>query len=232
MAKQYHLPTSYTEVYEHYYPMMVRMVSEAGIRYQDVPDVAMELLTTFMAKDGLSLFDVSRVTQPGTEGRLFHAMLRGFTGVYVRKYLDYQKRDQRRISALTPEIITGEQEVGWGIVLGGVSSTRGARGDGMQTRGLASMAETFGLTGEGEIESLVESHALSQDVQRTLHSLRLTNPRHDWDKFIESVSDRALDGGKLTNAWLGRRLGVSPKTAKRMVAMFQRTYLSVIEVAA
>lgn len=215
MAKQYHLPTSYAEVYEHYHPMMVRMVSEAGIRYQDVPDVAMELLTTFMAKDGLSLFDVSRVTQPGTEGRLFHAMLRGFTSVYVRKYLDYQKRDYRRISFLSPRQITGEDD--W----------RDEPGP-----GLPDLAVVSGLVGEFGIEPLMETQALSEDVQTVLRMLRGTNPQYDWDGFVESVSDRALDDRKLSNAWLGRRLGVSPKTAKRMTLLFQNTYLAVIEVAA
>lgn len=227
MAKQYHLPTSYAEVYEHYHPMMVRMVSEAGIRYQDVPDVAMELLTTFMAKDGLSLFDVSRVTQPGTEGRLFHAMLRGFTSVYVRKYLDYQKRDLRKISQLTPQMITGE-EFSLSLVAG---SGKGYQGQ-AEGRGAPSLALAAGLVGEWGIEPLLESQALSEDIQTVLRMLRGTNPQYDWDGFVESVSDRALDDRKLSNAWLGRRLGVSPKTAKRMTMLFQNTYLAVIEVAA
>lgn len=215
MAKQYLLPTSYSEVYEHYYPSMIKMVADAGIRYQDVPDVAMELLTTFISKDGLSLFDITRVTQPGTEGRLFHAMLRGFTTVYVRKYLDYQKRDVRRISVLTPTMITGEH---------GTTTDQIPR--------MVDLASAAGLMGEGVIGEFIESQAFSEDLSAVLSRLKATHPRYDWHAFIEAASDRALDNRSLTSAWLGRRLGVSPKTAKRMLTEFQTTYTELVGVAA
>jgi hypothetical protein len=211
MAKQYHLPTSYTEVYEHYYPMMIRMVSEAKIDYQDVPDVAMELLTTFIAKDGLTFFDPTRVTQPGTEGRLFHAMLKGFTGVYVRKYQDRQRRDAQRIYKMSPEQIVGDAPLS----------------DDVDCQAYPALAKAAGLISEVSIEAVLESRSIAANITDALFLLKQIHPKYNWDLFLESVTDRALDGRILSHAWLAEQLNVSSKTAKRMLVLFQDAYLAI-----
>lgn len=93
-------PRDYAELYECYFGMMKSIVAKAGIAAHDVEDVAMEILTKFMERDGLSWYDPDLLHDVGRHPRLdgprrrparFQGLLRSFTSIYVRQHLDRQR---------------------------------------------------------------------------------------------------------------------------------------------
>lgn len=109
-------PNGYDEVFAEYFPMMRGIVAKSMITPDDVEDVAMDILLRFIQKDGLNYFDLSKVTIPGTEARVFRGMLKGFTATYVMQYRDKQMTRHRREPWRneTPVVIKGTRDpVSW-----------------------------------------------------------------------------------------------------------------------
>lgn len=118
-------PANYAELYESYFGMMKSIVRRAGINAGDVEDVAAEILCKFMEKDALSWYDPNHVTDvgehPKTEGpRLrqprFSNLLRTFTQLYVRQWLDKQRLLERREPAYSrmDAPVSSEESMTWG----------------------------------------------------------------------------------------------------------------------
>jgi hypothetical protein len=98
-------PADYAELYESYFGMMKSIVWRAGINAGDVEDVAAEILCKFMEKDALTWFDPERMNDAGENPRTkgarmrparFSNLLKRFTELYVRQWLDKQRALERR----------------------------------------------------------------------------------------------------------------------------------------
>lgn len=110
-----YVPTSFEDMFDHYYDFVVKLVSTFGIDYQNAEDVAMTILTKFFEKDVLSDFNPEFTTEYGgvTRKAVFRTFLSGFVRTYVRHYADRQRLHKARegFSVDTPMFIfveTGE----------------------------------------------------------------------------------------------------------------------------
>lgn len=123
-------PEDYGQLYVHYFGMMRSIVRKSGINHEDVEDVASEILLKFMEKDALTWFDPDRVIDAGESPRTkgpryrearFSNLLRSFTQLYCRQYLDKQHNFARREPefAKLDAVVGGEegsQPTTWGEV--------------------------------------------------------------------------------------------------------------------
>lgn len=113
-------PSDYADLFENYFPFVMRLVAGAGIREQDVEDVSMDILRRFIEKDGLAKYDPNmvhdmskhekvRVEGPQFRTAKFGAMLRGFVVTYVMQYRDKQMSKDNREPVRCETPIGGEQ---------------------------------------------------------------------------------------------------------------------------
>ena len=82
------VPSTFEELYKHYYPYVARLVATSGIPHQDVDDVTQTLLAIFYEKGVLEDFDpeYTSVYQGTTRRALFRTFLSGFVKTYVRHH--------------------------------------------------------------------------------------------------------------------------------------------------
>lgn len=120
-------PADYAELYQHYFGMMKSIAAKSGIHPQDVEDVASEILCTFMKKDALTWFDPHRINDAGENPRTagpryrearFSNLLRSFTSLYCRQWVDKQNnRSYREPDFAKLDAPVGEAESDtWGDV--------------------------------------------------------------------------------------------------------------------
>jgi hypothetical protein len=99
-----HLFTAYEELFTAYFDMVKAIVYRSGIAPEDVEDVSMEIITTFMKKGALEKYDpnmkhvIKNPVTPGGNVRTakFKGMLSGFTRVYVMAHRDKQMMRHRK----------------------------------------------------------------------------------------------------------------------------------------
>lgn len=88
------VPTTYSEMFEHYYSYIRFLVVKSGIDYQNAEDVAMGILASFFERDVLSDFDpeysAQYVNDFSSGKALFRTFLSGFVLLYVRHYRQRQ----------------------------------------------------------------------------------------------------------------------------------------------
>lgn len=190
-------PDDYQELYECYFPMICKTVSTAGIIPDEVEDVAMDILTKFLSKDGLNFYDPSLLhdtgrvpTHPGPRFRpaRFASMLRGFVKIYV---LDYRDKQVRRA---TYEVISLDSSVS---------------DDGV------SLGEVL----DAGVESTVEKDVcIRQVVGRGSEQVRsLKSGSRDYTALMEVALEQGLLDGVLHRGRIAAELGVSVSTVGVML---------------
>lgn len=102
-----YVPTSFEDMFAHYYEYVVRLVATSGIDFQSAEDVAMTILTKFFEKDALSDFNPEFSTQYGGVVRkaVFRTFLSGFVKTYVQHYRDRQRIQQDREGFSTDTVL-------------------------------------------------------------------------------------------------------------------------------
>lgn len=80
------VPTSYDEMFRHYYPYVCKLVRRFGVPDDLHEDVSMILVTKFIEKNMLEQFDPERVGADGMPVQ-FASFLSGFVVAYVRHYV-------------------------------------------------------------------------------------------------------------------------------------------------
>lgn len=98
-------PENYQELFEEYWGFVKAHVARAGIAPQDVEQVAMDIMTTFLAKDALSWYDPEMlhdtealagrpkqavIAGPRMRKARFSSFLGRFVNLYVRQHKDKQ----------------------------------------------------------------------------------------------------------------------------------------------
>lgn len=89
------VPANYSELFEHYYPYVIKLVRSFNIAEDDVEDVAMIILTKFLEKDSLSHYDAEHITKAGKPTE-FLTFLSGFVSAYIKHYVHRQYVLRRR----------------------------------------------------------------------------------------------------------------------------------------
>lgn len=113
--KKSHVPTSYAEVFTHYYPAIVGLVKKFHIDPLRREDVAMTILTKFIEKDVLSDFDPEYIGKNGQKMR-FESFLSGFVVSYVRYFRERELIQVKRELTLIdtdPNSEDTEEEISW-----------------------------------------------------------------------------------------------------------------------
>lgn len=92
------VPTTFSDMFQHYYPYVVKLVAKMGIDQQSTEDVAMTILTKFYEKDALSDFDPTFQTSHGgvVRSAKFRTFLSGFVVTYVQHYRTRQTKQAYR----------------------------------------------------------------------------------------------------------------------------------------
>ena len=100
------VPTTYTELFDHYYAYVSTLVFKSGIDDQNVEDVTMSILSKFFENDVLSDFDPTFTSHYNgvTRKAVFRTFLSGFVKIYVRHYRDRQQINKQR-SAISADAL-------------------------------------------------------------------------------------------------------------------------------
>jgi hypothetical protein len=108
-------PTSYDEVFRHYYPMILGLVKKFGILPEQREDVAMTILAKFIEHDALNDFDPKRIGGNGSPMR-FQSFLSGFVVSYIRWHVEKQALLRKRELTLVDQPLSehgrSEENVG------------------------------------------------------------------------------------------------------------------------
>lgn len=212
-------PEDYAELFEHYFPTMLSVVSAAGIEHRDVPDVAMDILARFIEMDGLNYYDPEKLHDVGESPRLpgarlrkakFLSMLRGFTSTYVMQYRDKQIVRHRREPWRTETLVTSR--------------------DG-ETR---TWLETHVL--DGSYDNLADVEVSVQIIRalkiaRAVLIRRNTSTR-DYGKLVDVCLRQGLLDGKIPQKTVSAELGVSTTTAKLMMGELRGALRYFMKVSA
>lgn len=88
-----YVPTDYTDLYEHYYEYITKLVRNARIYPDNIEDVSMSILEKFIENDVLHDFDPTYTTEyeGATRKAMFRTFLSGFVRLYLRHYIDRQR---------------------------------------------------------------------------------------------------------------------------------------------
>lgn len=111
-----YVPGDYTDLFENYYPFVIRLVSSSGIEQQHAEDVAMSILVKFFEKNALEQFDPEFATEHGGVRRraVFSTFLSGFVYAYVRGYRDKLSLHKHREGmSIYEESTAGEEQSTW-----------------------------------------------------------------------------------------------------------------------
>lgn len=97
-----YVPEDYSDLFEHYWRYVVKLVRSFGIDDQNAEDVAMTILTKFLEKDALADYRPEFVSNHGGVARpaVFTTFLSGFVFAYVRHHRDRQTITKRREPAM------------------------------------------------------------------------------------------------------------------------------------
>lgn len=194
-------PDTYEELFLTYYPMLREIVARAGIASDDVRDVAMDLLTRFMERDGIAWYDPQYLHDTGESPDLpgdryrtakFKAMLRSWASKSVLSFRDKQMVRHRREP--------WRLEATW--TAAGPDRTWAEH-------------EDYAAEPLADVEvSVVIVHALQRS--RRILVGRSTKKR-DYARFIDLALQHGLLDGRLDRKALQEALDVSPSTLTQML---------------
>lgn len=87
-----YVPSDFSDLYEHYYAYVVRLIQSRGVLGEEADDIAMTILATFFEKDALSDFDPEREVK-------FGSFLSGFVLIYLRHHRDmlYKRKNREPV---------------------------------------------------------------------------------------------------------------------------------------
>lgn len=111
VSDQAGVPVDFTELYQRYYGYVVRLISQRGIVYDDVEDVAHTILIHFFRHDALADYDPER-TFHGRRAR-FTTFLSGFVLTYLQHHLDRQRIVTDRSTRLDLLTEDADEEDSW-----------------------------------------------------------------------------------------------------------------------
>jgi len=100
------VPTTFSELFDHYYSYVSTLVFKSGIDDQNVEDVTMSILSKFFENDVLSDFNPDFTSHYNgiTRKAVFRTFLSGFVKIYVRHYRDRQQINKQR-SAISADAL-------------------------------------------------------------------------------------------------------------------------------
>jgi hypothetical protein len=188
-------PKSYDELFRKYYLYVVNLVNKHGITDDNKEDVASEILTRFMERGFLDVFDSSLVFEFNGEKRpaRFKSFLSKFVLTYVQGHCDKQKRLAKREwyvcdMQVQPEK-TGSEVVRW--------------------------VDLYGDPHEGHEDAVLEvimEQGLAQGLREHLATVprRAHGDRCDLVALFDAVREQALDRGHIDIKALKDVFGVSP----------------------
>lgn len=205
-----YVPTSFEDMFTHYYDYVVRLVATSGIEFQSAEDVAMTILEKFFAKGVLEDFNPEFTTEHGgvTRKAVFRTFLSGFVKTYVRHYVDRQRKQGERegLSLDTPvfSYYDSGEPVTW--------------------------ADYLGPRYVEEFESLHQQEL----VERIRTKLQVSDPRNAQDQcdmlaFFNAVLQQTFDLGKVNAIKLSKQFGVSDTTIQNWLKRLRSEVGAVVE---
>lgn len=99
------IPKDFSEMYQHYYVYVLRLVVRAGIDFGNADDVAQTLFVKMHEKGLLEQYDPNLVQSHGGTAR-FSTFISGFVLTYLRHYVNRQKIESERTLTLVDQPIT------------------------------------------------------------------------------------------------------------------------------
>lgn len=198
------VPSTFEELYKHYYPYVARLVATSGIPHQDVDDVAQTLLMLFYEKGVLEDFDPEHdTTYKGVTRRaLFRTFLSGFVKTYVRHYRDRIKIHAERERLLVNVPVFEQHE--WGVFH------------------IEPYEETFEVLNEVE---------LVNDIRWQMSTTEPNGPRDrcDLPALFNAVLEQSYRLGQLDVKELSEQFNVSKTTMHRWLDRMREQVRTVIE---
>lgn len=189
------VPTSFEELYRHYFTYVVKYVIALGIDPQNAEDVAQTVLTKFFEKDALSDYDPDKYieTHGRTRKAMFGTFLSGFVRLYVMHYRDRQWVLQKREGTSLDTTLTSNEANG--VPIGGVEGAR------------------YDWAGPSHTEEYEDLHfiELVTGIRSHLASVPARNAQDQCNMvdFFNAVLQQTYDHGKIDTAALVEQFGVS-----------------------
>lgn len=178
------VPTDYSDLFQHYYVYVHKLVRRAGIHPQNSEDVTMSILTTFLQKDVLSDFDA----QKGA----FRTFLTGFVFVYVRHYRTTQDKLKVREMRSTDQIIDQP---------------------GRASDEVVTWIDVYGPIHQDDYQDLLDDEYLT-DIRKKLStaSSGRKDSQLELTDFFDAVVEQADRLGKISTTELMEKFGVTRTT--------------------
>lgn len=205
------VPDSYSEMFQHYYIYVVKLVTNLGITPQNAEDVAMVILTKFIEKDRLPDFDPEYVSEHGGVKRkaTFRTFLSGFVATYVQHQRTIQMKQTYREGQSTNQPVAHSAGTNEG----------------------AEWIDLYGPKVTDDHDALAEADLLRQiRVQLAQIPSRNTQDRCNLSYFFEAVLAQTEDKGKADVAELALQFGVSKTTIQNWIKRLRTEVSVVIEV--
>lgn len=194
-------PRSYEELFLLCFPMLRGIAKNAGIAAEDIEDVAMELLTKFLSKDGLSWYDPNMLHDVGDNPEVagdryrtakFKTMLRSWASKAVLNERDKQQRKQTREPWRLEASMDGEE--------GGTTWRE---------------SEEYA---EESLEITENQVVIRAAILRTREILvTRSTPKRDYGRFIDLVIEGGLLDGTLDRRAVQETLQISASTLTQMI---------------
>lgn len=208
------IPGTYSDMFQHYYTYVVKMVTKLGIDPQNAEDVAMTILSKFIEKDALADFDPDFQSSYGGVKRTakFRTFLSGFVATYVQHHRTRQMKQAYR------EMRSTNQPV--------VSDSSNNSGD-----AVIEWIELYGPNVIDEHEDLAEQDLIRQIRTRlTASGVRNNQDRCNLADFFEAVLEQSNETGKVDVTALSVQFGVSKTTIQNWIKRLRSEVSVVVEV--
>lgn len=204
------IPTSFEEMFDHYYDYVVRLVYKSGIDFQNSEDVAMSILTRFYERDALSFFDADHTTNHGGVERraVFRTFLSGFVRDYVQHYRDRQRIRQDREGLSTDTVMFVYAQSGEAATWLDLNAPQ--------------HEDTHDTLYEWDLVRSIRDH-LAQVPRRNAQD------QCDLAKFFEAVLRQTHADGRVDTILLAKEFGVSKASAQNWLKRLRAEVAKVIE---
>lgn len=124
-----YVPSTYSDLFKHYYPFMVALVVRMGIERRNAEDIASTILIKLIEKDALNYYNPEFVSEYSGVKRkaVFRTFLSGFVVSYVRYHKERQELQKYREPFSVNKEVTASEYTGSGewLTVFGPSYTEG-----------------------------------------------------------------------------------------------------------